>query len=120
MRFLSNPNRQKKNIIQEEFTRYFVNGKLKRRPQISTSPVHPFAFTPIQRQEELPTPVSERTPIPETPHQHQHDASPRYQEEIVCEDCEDCEIEDFPPDLNGCFSNEGFDAEHFEDFAGDF
>ena len=69
-------------------------------------------------QEELPAPVSERTPMPETNQQRCRGVFQQRQENAR-EDCEDCEIEVFPPDLNGCFSNEGFDAEHFEDFARD-
>ena len=72
MRFLSNPERQK-SIIQEEFARCFVNGQL-RRPRVS-SPGHPFAFTPIQRQDGFPAHVSERSRMPET-NQRAHGVSP--------------------------------------------
>ena len=118
MRFLSNPDSHKA-IIQEEFTRCFVNGQLRRHPHVSTSPVHPFAFTPIQRQDVLPAPVSEPSHRPETI-QRAHAVVPQPQVEMLHDELEEPDIEDLRPDLNGCFSNEGFDLKHFEEFARDF
>ena len=118
MRFLSDPNRQKE-IIRDEFARCFVNGKLRRRFSVSKSPVHPFAFTPIQRQDELPVMVSE----PREPPVQSHtgcDVSHRPRVDTVREVNEDPESDEFPSDLNACFSSEGFDPQRFDEFARDF
>ena len=119
MRFLSNPTNQQR-IITNEFQMYFVNGQLKRRQTVSTSPNHPFEFTPIQPQDQPPTHVSYHTDRPAT-NQHDHDVFVQRPVELFLEDePEEPEIEDLPPNLNSCFSSEGFDTESFEEFARDF
>ena len=97
---------------------FFVNRQL-RSPRVSTSPDHPFAFTTIQRQDGLPAHVSERIHRPET-NQRARDVFPQPQVDMARGDDESPENEDFPPDLNGCFSSEGFDPKQFEEFARDF
>ena len=118
MRFLSNPNRQKE-IIRKEFETCFVNGKLRRRFSVSKSPVHPFAFTPIQRQDQPPVIVSEPSEPPVQLHTNR-DVSHPPRVETVREVNEDPESDEFPPDLNACFSSEGFDPQRFDEFARDF
>ena len=105
--------------MHEEFTKYFVNGQLRRRPCVQTSPVHPFTFAPMQRQDEPPVLVSEQVEGPVS-NQRDREVSHQRRVEIVHEDHEDSENEDFPPNLNGCFSSEGFNRERFEEFARDF
>ena len=118
MRFLSNPNGQK-SIIRDEFARCFVNGQLRRKQSVSTSPVHPFEFTPMQRQDELPVPVSEPRDGP-VQNPTGRDVSHCPQVETVREEHDDPENEDLPPNLNGCFSSEGFDTQRFEAFAREY
>ena len=69
---------------------------------VSTSPVHPFEFTPMQRQDELPVPVSEPRDGP-VQNPTGRDVSHRPQVETVREEHEDSENEDLPPNLNGYF-----------------
>ena len=118
MRFLSNPTNHK-SIIQDEFERCFVNGKLKRRITVSSSPNHPFDFTPIQPQEQPSHQVFHRTERPATD-QHYSDDFPVRLGENVCEEQVEEQIQDFQPELNGCFSSEGFITERFDEFARDF
>ena len=98
---------------------FFVNGQLRRRPCVQTSPVHPFAFTPMQRQDEPTVMVSEQVEGPVS-NQRGREVSHQRRVEIVHEDHEDSENEDLPPNLNGCFSSEGFNRERFEAFAREF
>ena len=49
-----------------------------------------------------------------------HDVSHRPRVETVREVNEEPESEEFPPDLNACFSSEGFDPQRFDEFARDF
>ena len=53
-------------------------------------------------------------------HHHDIDGFPGRQVYEVHEERDDDQIEDFPPDLNKCFSREGFDPKRFEEFARDF
>ena len=73
----------------------------------------------MQRQDELPVPVSEPRDRP-VQNPTGRDVSHRPQVETVRDEHEDPENEDFPPNLNGCFSSEGFDTQRFEAFAREF
>ena len=74
---------------------------------------------PMQSQDEPPVVVSEQVEGPVS-NQRDREVSHQRRVEIVHEDHEDSENEDLPPNLNGCFSSEGFDTQRFEAFAREF
>ena len=117
LRLLSNPMSQK-TVIRDEFERCFTGGELKRRVAISTSPNYPFEFTPVQWQDDPTTNVSHQ--IERRVNHHDINGFPGRQVYEVHEERDDYQIEDFPPDLNKCFSRDGFDPKRFEEFARDF
>ena len=100
LRFLSNPMSQK-TVIRDEFERCFMDGELKRRVAISTSPNDPFEFTPVQWQDDPTTNVSRQ--IERLVHHHDIDGFPGRRVDGVNEEHNDDQIEDSPPDPNKCF-----------------